>query len=152
MNKRPFMTLSDLKGHAVSVALASAILFGYGYHNTVDALISTAVWIYLVIIIISVVTVTFFTFAIRNYPDKRNDKEMGKFYKSIADMHTSIGRRLFGFLFVGYWLYALIVQEWTITAVVYLVAFVYMQAFIFLTKDIAKDFFVNQLKGEGITE
>jgi MFS family permease len=149
--KNKLMTFSEFKGYVVSSALASAVLFGYGHHPTVDALIVTAVWIFLVFVIVAVATMIIFTIAIRRH-EKRNDKELGKFYKGIAELHKHPAKRLFGLLFVGYWLYALIVQEWTVTAVIYLITVAVMQAFIFMTKDIAKDFFVNQLKGEGINE
>lgn len=149
--KNKFMTLTELRGHIISAGLASAILFGYGYHNTIDALIVTAVWIFLALCVIAVGTMTVFTFAIRKHKD-RSSKELAPFYKAIGAMHTHWLKRLFGMLFVGYWLYALIVQEWTVTAVIYFITVAYMQTFIFMTKDIAKDFFVEQLKGEGISE
>lgn len=150
-NESPFMTMADFKGHTVSAALASSVLFGYGHHPTVDALIITAVWIFLTIATLGVIAITFTTVAIRRH-DKCNDKELGTFYKAISEIHSRPLKRLLGFLFVGYWLYALIIQEWTVTAVLYLIIVCVMQAFIFMTKDIAKDFFVSQLKGEGISE
>lgn len=148
MNKK-IMTFGDFKNYIASIALASAILFGYGYHSTVDALIVTAVWIFLSIAIVGVTLLTVITFAIRNHKN-RNDQEAGPFYKALSDMHDRhIVKRLIGFVMIGYWLYALIVQEWTVTAVVYLITVTYMEAFIFATKDIAKEFFLSRLKGEG---
>ncbi len=145
------MTASEIKSHVFSAALASSVLFGYGYHSTIDAIIVTAVWIFISFLVLAVGMITFFTIAIRRHED-RDKKELGAFYKSIADMHKNPLKRVLGFIFVGYWLYAFIIQEWTVTAVIYVIITAYMQLFIFLTKDIAKEFFVNQLKGEGITE
>jgi hypothetical protein len=146
-----YMTLSEFKGYVISAALASAVLFGYGYHNTIDALIVTSVWIFLAFSVLAVVMITFFTYAIRKHKD-RSSKELAPFYKAISAMHNHGFKRLFSFLFVGYWLYALILQEWTVTAVIYFITVFYMQVFVYLTKDLAKDFFVEQLKGEGVPE
>lgn len=143
------MTLSDVKGYAISAALASSILFGYGYHPTIDAIIVTIIWIWLGFCIIAMAGLSVATVVIRKH-DNSNDKDLGAFYKALSAMHTSIVKRLIGLGFVGYWLYALVVQEWTVTAVFYVILTVYVQAFTFLTKDIAKEFFVNQLKGEGL--
>lgn len=142
---------SELKGYLISVGLASAILFGYGKHPTVDAIIVTAVWIFLVIAALTFIAMTAITIAIRR-PDNRYDKDLGKFYKALSSLHKSTLKRLLGFVIVGYWLYALVVQEWTATAVLYVILTIYGQFFIYATKDLAKDFFVNQLKGNGTNE
>ena len=126
------MKISDIKGHVISAALASSVLFGYGHHPTVDAIIVTAVWIFLAFSILAVGMITFFTIVIRKHKN-RNTKELGKFYKSIADMHRHPIKRVFGLIMVGYWLYAFIIQEWTVTAVIYVITVASMQLFIFLT-------------------
>jgi len=146
-----FLSGTDIKGYAISVAMASSILFGYGYHPTVDAIIVTVIWVFLTFSAFVMIGISVATVAIRKH-DKRNDKDLGKFYKSLSDMHKSPVKRLIGFVFIGYWLYALVVQEWTVTAVLYVILTLYVQLFVFLTKDIAKEFFVNQLKGEGVSE
>ena len=146
-----FLSAKDIKAYAISASLASAILFGYGYHGTVDAIILTIVWAFLLFSIAAMITLTVVLVAIRKH-DKRDDKELGKFYKALSDMHSSIIKRFIGFAFMGYWLYALVVQEWTVTAVFYVILTMYVQLFIFLTKDIAKAYFVGQLKGEGLSE
>jgi hypothetical protein len=146
-----FLSASDIKGYAFSAALASSILFGYGHHGTVDAIIVTVVWMFLLFSAVVMIGLSVATFAIRKH-DKRDDKDLGKFYKALSDMHKSNAKRLVGFMFIGYWLYALVVQEWTVTAVFYVILTIYVQVFIFLTKDIAKEFFVSQLKGEGLDE
>lgn len=150
-DENKFLSASDIKGYVFSASLASMILFGYGYHSTVDAIIVTVVWMFLLFSAVVIIGLSVATFAIRKH-DKRDDKDLGKFYKALSDMHKSNAKRLVGFMFIGYWLYALVVQEWTVTAVLYVILTMYVQVFIFLTKDIAKEFFVNQLKGEGISE
>jgi len=150
-NEKKFLSLSDIKAYATSATLASAILFGYGYHATVDAILLTVIWAFLLFSTMAMITFTVVLVAIRKH-DKRDDKELGKFYKALSDMHSGIIKRFIGFVFIGYWLYALVVQEWTVTAVFYVILTMYVQLFIFLTKDIAKAYFVAQLKGEGISE
>lgn len=149
-NESKFITASEIKNHVISAALASSVLFGYGYHPTVNALIVTAVWIFLAFAGAGVIVLTFVTVAIRK--NNRNDKELGIFYKALSALHGHPIKRLLDLSLVGYWLYALTIQEWTVTAVIYLIIVVCMQLFIFLTKDIAKNFFVGQLKGKGINE
>ena len=145
------MSVTEVKGYVISAALASTILFGYGYHPTVDAIIVTVIWLFLIFTAIVMIGLSVATIAIRR-SDEADSKDLSEFYKALSAMHTSIFKRLLGFGFVGYWLYALIVQEWTVTAVLYVIITVYVQFFIFFTKDLAKDYFVNQLKGEGISE
>ena len=140
------LTSSDVKGWIFSIALASAIIFGYGQHPTVDAIILTVVWIFLAISVLGLGFLTSVLVLIRK-TDKPNDKDFGKFYKSLSNMHKNILGRIVGFMLIAYWLYALVIQEWTVTAVFYIIVVIYTQFFIFMTKDIAKDFFHNQLKG-----
>ena len=147
-----FITWGDLRGYAISIAMASAILFGYGHHPTIDAIIATFVWVFLIFAAVVMLGLSGSLIAIRRH-EKRNDPDLGKFYKALSAMHKKgIIKRLLGFGLIGYWLYALVVQEWTATAVFYVILTMYVQLFIFLTRDIAKDFFVNQLKGEGVAE
>jgi len=140
------LTLTDIKSYIVSGALASAVLFGYGQHPTVDAIIVTVVWIFLVAGFLAMVMLTAVLVAIRK-SDERNNKEFGKFYDAISKMHKNVLGRIIGFGMIAYWLYALIAHEWTATAVFYVITVVYIQFFIYATKDVAKTFFVDQLKG-----
>lgn len=142
------MDWKTIKSWLLSVAMASAILFGYGHHPTVDAIIVTLVWVFLIIAGLAVVALSIGTFAIwRN--ERRFDKDLGSFYKKLSEMHQSWWKRLIGFAIIGYWLYALITQEWTATAVFYVILTIITQFFVFFTKDLAKEFFLAQLKGEG---
>ena len=140
------ITFGDIKGYIFSIALASAIVFGYGQHPTVDAIILTVVWIFLTISILGLGFLTSLFILIRK-TGKPNDKDFGKFYKSLSDMHKNMLGRIIGFMLIAYWLYALVIQEWTVTAVFYIIIVIYTQFFIYFTKDIAKEFFHNQLKG-----
>ena len=81
--------VSDIKAYAISAALASSILFGYGYHGTVDAIIQTVAWAFLIVAMLGMITFTGVLIAIRKH-DKRDDKELGMFYKALSDMHSSI--------------------------------------------------------------
>ena len=140
------LTFDDIKGWLFSISMASAIVFGYGQHPTVDAIILTVVWIFLVVAAVGLAMLTGVIIMIRK-TGKPNDKDFGKFYKSLSNMHKNILGRIVGFMLIAYWLYALVIQEWTVTAVFYIIIVIYTQVFIHATKDIAKDFFHNQLKG-----
>jgi len=142
------MEWKTIKSWLLSAAMASAILFGYGHHPTVDAIIVTVVWMFLIIAGVAVAALAIGTFAIwRN--DRRFDRDLGDFYKNLSEMHQSWPKKLVGFVFIGYWLYALVVQEWTVTAVYYVILTIFTQLFVFATRNLAKEFFLAQLKGKG---
>ncbi len=143
------MKLRDIVSYAISVSLIFAIIFAYGKHSTVDALLVTATWILIGLAGVMVVVFSFITFAIRKH-ERRNDRDLGNFYKALSEMQSSIPKRIFGLFVTAGWLYAFILHEWTVTAVIYFIIVVWTQIFIFLTKDLAKDFFLAQLKGEGL--
>ena len=143
------MTWSKIKGYLTSIALASAIAFGYGYHPTVDAIIVTVVWIFLPLTALSMILLTIMVFAVRSDNKLRSDPDMGKFYKALRDMHLNVVGQIISYTIVGYWLYALVIQEWTATAVFYVTLTIYSKVFSYMTKDLVKDFFLEQLKGEG---
>ena len=143
------MTLKDLYNSLFSAALASAILFGVGYHPTVDAIILTLVWIVIVLAILSVILLSVVTFVVRHNEEIRSAKEMAPFYKAISNMHKEWAARILSYGLTLYWLYALIVQEWTATAVVYTISSISAFTFIQLTRDLEKEYFVERLKGES---
>lgn len=142
------MTLKDLTGWAVSAGLASAVLFGYGQHPTVDAIIVTVVWFWFIVAGIVTIALCIVTMAIwRN--ERRFDEDLGKFYKQISEMSKGFPKNLVGYALIAYWLYALVVQEWTATAVYYVLLVIVTQIYTFATRNLAKEFFLARLKGEG---
>lgn len=148
------MNLKKFYSYTFSVSLVSAIVFGYGKHPTVDAILLTVAWVVIIAGLVAIAALSFITVAIRHADDgkMRNDRDMGSFYKALQDMHSNIWHKLISFAIAGYWLYAFILHEWTATAVVYVISVIWTQIYIALTKDLAKDFFLAQLKGEGATE
>ena len=143
------MTWSKIRGYLTSIALASAIAFGYGYHPTVDAIIVTVVWIFLPLSALSMILLTIMLVVVRSDNKLRSDPDAGKFYKGLRDLHSNVAGQIISYMIVGYWLYALIIQEWTATAVFYVMVIIYTKVFSYMTKDLVKDFFLEQLKGEG---
>jgi len=143
------MTWAKIKGYLNSIALASAIAFGYGYHPTVDAIIVTVAWITLIFSAIAIIALTVIVVVIRGDKDIRSDEAVGPLYKALRDMHSDVVGQIISYAIVGYWLYALVIQEWTATAVFYVTLTIYSKVFSYMTKDLVKDFFLEQLKGEG---
>ena len=142
------MSLKQLGNNIFSLALGSAILFGAGMHGTVDAILATVLWIVLIFALIGLICMTIATFVINANESKKHEKALAPFFAALKKMETGIVQSIISFALTAYWLYALIVHEWTATAVVYTIVAIWGYMFKYLTKDLVKEYFLNSLKGQ----
>ena len=145
------MKLSDIIGYVTSGALALLVIFTYGSNPTGDAVLVTLVWLLFGIAAFAIGSMTVVLYAVRS-SGKKYDSEFAGFYEGLSKLHGNIAKRIIGYAFVGLWLYALILHQWTVTAVFYVVLTVYMQLFLLFTKDLKKDYFHGRLKGEEMAK
>ena len=132
----------------ISIAAATGVLFGYGHHPTVDALLVAAVWFCNILIAVSLVILTAMVFLTRKDSDLCYSKEMGSFYESLSSLSVGLWENIISFLVICYWLYVFIIHQWTVTAVAYLFITSYARVFAYATKGMVKDYFLHRLKGE----
>lgn len=101
--------------YLTSLGLAAAVAFGTGYHETLDALIFTVVWILIVVGVLSSVMIFIGLIAMSLIKDKVDDETIEKWHKlDKPKWWVSVPISTI-------WLVAFISVEWTATAVVYLI-------------------------------
>lgn len=143
------MTLKQLRTNLISLAFGSLIVFGVGYHSTVDAIIATVVWVSLVFSLLGLVLMVIALFVIGSTATTgETRKAAAPFYKALSDMNSGVIQRLVSFMLSMYSMYGFIIHEWTGAAVVYVIIIMGTYSFIYLSKDAVKQFFIDSLKGE----
>lgn len=141
------ITLKDLGNKLTMIAVGTAVVFGIGYHPTVDAIIATVVWIFLVLMILGMLIAFVGIFAM----SRADDEDVKKFYSDMAKAHrkSTLVSYILGALTSIYWLYGFVLHEWTGAAVVYVIAIMSSYGFLFMSKAMVKRHFIETLKGES---
>ena len=143
------MTLKNLKNSVISLVIALTLVFAVGHQSTLDAVIATFVWVFLIFALLALIAGVIGLYVIgQSTVSKETRKAAAPFYKALSEIDTGWLQRSVSLAISAVWLYGLIIHEWTATAVMYVLISMLAFAFSYASKDAVKNFFIESLKGD----